>query len=55
MSTLGLLLTNQQTNNFEDEDWNTSYTLRHSMLPNSYITVELAMKILFIGKAILIL
>jgi hypothetical protein len=38
-----------------EEDWNANFTLRHSMLPNSYISVELAMKILFIGKAILIL
>jgi hypothetical protein len=39
----------------QDDDWNQSYTLRHSMLPSSYITAELAMKILFIGKAIHIL
>lgn len=38
----------------DDDSWN-SYTLRHSMLANSYISAEQAQKILFIGKAIMIL
>jgi len=39
----------------DDESWNSIYTLRHSMLASSYISSELAQKILFIGKAIMIL
>ena len=29
--------------------------IRHSMLPSSYLSVELAQKILFIGKAVKVL
>jgi hypothetical protein len=39
----------------DDESWNAIYTLRHSMLASSYISSEQAQKILFIGKAIMIL
>ena len=38
-----------------DENWSANYTLRHSMLASSCISVELAQKILFIGKAVMIL
>lgn len=42
----------------EEEDtneWDNLYTLRLSMLPSSYISAELAQKILFIGKAVKVL
>jgi hypothetical protein len=38
-----------------ENDWNMSYTLKISMLPHSYIGLSLANKILFIGKAVMIL
>lgn len=38
-----------------DDEWNTVYTLRFSMLPISYFPGQLAEKILFIGKAVRVL
>lgn len=38
-----------------DENWSANYTLRHSMLAPSCISVDVAQKILFIGKAVMIL
>jgi len=38
-----------------DDEWNTVYTLRISMLPCSYFPPSLAEKILFIGKAVRVL
>jgi len=32
-------LDDQQDNN---DEWNTNYTLRHSMLPSAYVSAELA-------------
>lgn len=49
------------TENFGDDDqsrddeWNTLFSLRLSMLPSSYISASLAQKILFIGKAVKVL
>jgi hypothetical protein len=45
----------ENKNEGDDENWNAIFTLRHSMLPTSFISVEQAHKILFIGKAILVL
>ena len=39
----------------KDDEWNTVYTLRISMLPCSYFPPSLAEKILFIGKAVRVL
>jgi hypothetical protein len=39
----------------KDDEWNSVYTLRISMLPSTYFPVHLADKILFIGKAIRVL
>lgn len=38
-----------------DDEWNTLFSLRLSMLPSSYISASLAQKILFIGKAVKVL
>jgi len=38
-----------------DDEWNTLFTLRLSMLPSSYISAQMAQKILFIGKAVKVL
>ena len=37
------------------EGWNSLFTLRLSMLPQSYIPATLGQKILFIGKAVKVL
>jgi hypothetical protein len=39
----------------KDDEWNSVYTLRISMLPSSYFPPSLAEKILFIGKAVRVL
>ena len=39
----------------KDDEWNSVYTLRISMLPCSYFPPSLAEKILFIGKAVRVL
>lgn len=39
----------------KDDEWNSVYTLRISMLPISYFPATLAEKILFIGKALRVL
>jgi len=38
-----------------DDEWNSVYTLRISMLPAAYFPPSLAEKILFIGKAVRVL
>lgn len=38
-----------------ENDWNMSYTLKISMLPHCYVGLQLANKILFIGKAVRVL
>jgi hypothetical protein len=38
-----------------DDEWNSVFTLRISMLPVSYFPSLLAEKILFIGKAVRVL
>lgn len=42
-------------NDGKDDEWNTAYTLRMSMLPAKFISPQIAEKILFIGKAIRVL
>lgn len=39
----------------KDDEWNSVYTLRISMLPTNYFPPTLADKILFIGKALRVL
>jgi hypothetical protein len=39
----------------KDDEWNTAYTIRVSMLPTNFISPSIAEKILFIGKAIRVL
>ncbi len=39
----------------KDDEWNTAYTIRVTMLPTNFISPSIAEKILFIGKAIRVL
>ena len=55
VSSLLQIYSNDKNQDDLDDSWNAAYTLRHSMLPTSYISAEQAQKILFIGKAIMIL
>ena len=44
-----------ENDQIRDDEWNTLFSLRLSMLPSSYISATLAQKILFIGKAVKVL
>ena len=43
------------SSDIEAEEWNTAYKLRLPILPSNYVSIELAVKILFIGKVVRVL